>query len=256
MWLRFIKPLILSLTLFIILQSTTLCLTGYYYLNYNWLIVIAFFVLLLGITITYQSCAKDKTCKTRIKLIVFAIPPIFLFWGLVGFLFFNTSFYLREIFLIVSTLAFFVIFSEIFSKFTHHAHDLIKFFIIFMLFDSILELVHYFRLPLYFIPLLTLTCAFILMHHMFWRLSALKKNYSLTGLGIGAALGIFAWIAAIYWPMASYFILALMVMSLYYVAWGLLHHHIEHHLSKKVALDYIFIGAFVFLMALGLVFLS
>lgn len=256
MWLRYIKPLILSLILFIILHATTLCLTGYYRFDYNWLIAIAFFVLLLNIAITYQSCNKDKACKTRTKLIIFAIPPIFLFWGLVGFLFFNTSFYLREIFLIVSTFAFFVIFSEIFSEFTHHAHDLIKFLIIFMLFDSILELVHYFNLPLYFIPLLILVCAFILMHHMFWRLSALKKNYSLVGLGLGAVLGLFTWIAAIYWPLASYFILALMVMSLYYVAWGLLHHHIEHHLTKAIALDYILIGAFVFLMTLGLTFLS
>jgi hypothetical protein len=94
------------------------------------------------------------------------------------------------------------------------------------------------------------------MHHMFWRLSALKRNYSFTGLGVGAILGIFAWIAAYYWPLASYFVLAIMVMSLYYVAWGILHHHIEHRLTKAIALDYIFIGAFVFLMALGLIFLS
>jgi hypothetical protein len=256
MWLRYIKPALLSLLLFIFLQITTFCLLGYFPYKFEWLSAVTFVLLLNIILIVYRTCSRERGCRYRGKFAVFAIPPIFLFLGLIGFLFFNTSAALREIFIILATGAYFIIFSEIFSRVTHAAHDVVKFLIIFLLFDSVLELVHYFKLPLYFILLLILAITLLLLHHMFWRLLALKKKYSLIGICVAIFLGTFTWIAAYFWPLASYFVLAIMIMSLYYVAWGMLHHHIDFHLTKRIVLDYILIGAFVFLMALGLIFLS
>jgi len=91
---------------------------------------------------------------------------------------------------------------------------------------------------------------------MFWRLKALKLFYSLISLGVGTILGLFALISAWFWPIASYFTLTIIVVALYYIAWGILHHHIDLYLTKKIVLDYVLIGAFVFLMALGLTFLT
>jgi hypothetical protein len=256
MWIRFYKPLILSLAIGIAFQIAIICLCGRSTVRFEYFYILSLILIIIGILITYQSCARDRQCRNQTRLVVFAIPPVALYLGLTGFLFFNTNIYLREIFLGLSGIAFFIIFSEIFSDLTHKAHDLVKFLIIFLLFDSILELVHYFRLPLYFIPVLVLMSSFILMHHMFWRLSAIRKKHSLMSLGIAGFLAIFAWSASHFWPLASYFILAIMLMSLYYVFWGLMHHYLEHHLTRNIALDYILIGAFVFLMALGLLLLG
>jgi hypothetical protein len=258
MWLRFTKPAILSFIITALFQAAILCIIDLYPYRFTFEIYIslAFIAVLASTIISYRSCSMDKKCKKKMSFQVFIIPPLFLFLGLTGLLFFNTDIYIREIFLSLSGLAYFVIFSEIFSDFTHKAHDGVKFLTIFLLFDSILELVNYYKFSLYFIPLLVFIATVLCLYHMFWRLSALKRYYSLIGLAVGMLLGIFAWISATLWPLASYFILAIMLMSLYYVAWGILHHHIEKNLNKEIVLDYLLIGAFVFLMALGLTFLG
>jgi len=256
MWLKYIKPTILSLIIYGLLEGAILAINKTAPYNYSFYIGLAFLVVVLGILWTYQSCAQDRLCRAHTRLIVFAIPPLFLFWGLAGFLYYNTNFYLQQIFLALSLGAFFVIFSEIFSDLTHQLHDTVKFLTIFLLYDSILETVRYFYLSRSLVLVFVFLVSMLCFHHLFWRLNALKIFYSTIGLIISLAIGLFALGAAFIWPLASYFLLAVMTTSLYYVAWGILHHHIDCCLTKKVVLDYLMIGLFVFLTTLGLVFIT
>ena len=41
------------------------------------------------------------------------------------------------------------------------------------------------------------------------------------------------------------------VGSVFYMLWGILHHHLEGRLNQLVALEYILFGSFIFLLLLG-----
>ncbi len=198
-----------------------------------------------------------KTYQPKIgyyhELLPYLIHPLFLFVGTIGFIIFNNNPYLEQVTIIFTTIAYLILFSENFSDLTHKAHDAVKFLIIFYLYFNIFEAVNYFSLNHYFIIVLFALTSLFFFLHMLWRLKELHDSYLFLCLIFSFVLGIIAYTLSIYYFLASFLILAIIVLTLYYVFWGILHHHIEKNLTFQVLIEYILVAGIILSMFMGLI---
>lgn len=215
-----------------------------------------FFILsgLLGLTIIITSF---KTFQPRVgyyhEIVPYFIHPVFLFIGLISFIIFNDNPYLRQIAIFLSLIGYLVLFSENFSDLTHKAHDGVKFLIIFFLFDTVFESVHYFNLSIYTIPLFIGLISLFLLIHMFWRLKVLEDKYLGLGLLFSILIGAVSFPLAQYYLLSSFLILSIILLTIYYVFWGILHHYIQKNLTLPIFIEYLLIAGIIISMFLGLI---
>lgn len=257
---KFTKPAVSSFLILLVLELLFWALKVDYIAMY----FAAGFVLgafVLGNNIdTYLVCkdceedGKEKIYKKYVGFFPLLVQPWLLFTALFGFLFLNSNTLLQQIFIFLSIAVYFVSLSEFFTNYSHTAHDTLKLLAVFLTFDVILEGVKYFAWPNFIAPLGISLMTFVFLFYMFWRFKSIKKSYVLAGLLIAILLGAVGFAGIIYWPLASYFLLSILLFAVYYMAWAFLHHHIEGDLTRDIFFEYLFVSLFLIIVVLSLVF--
>lgn len=218
--------------------------------------ILNFFLLalLLFFTVIITSL---QTFRPRVgyyhELTPYLIHPIFLFLGLIGFLIFNDHPYLQQIAVVLSLFGYLILFSENFSDLTHKAHDGVKFLIIFLLYDSVFESVHFYNLSPYLIPLFITLITLFLFLHMFWRLKAFGDKFLALGLLFSLLIGGMSLALTSFYYLSSFLILSIILLTIYYLLWGILHHYIQKNLTLSLFLEYLLIVGIIISMFLGLI---
>jgi len=202
-------------------------------------------VLATGLTFIVQK-------KHYLDLMPYLVHPVFLLIGISGFILFNENFVLRQIVILGTFFSYFALYSENFSDLTHHVHDGVKFFIIFMLYDSILEGIHFLGFNFYLALLLIFLATLLFQIHMLWRLKAGTSLYLIAAFLVSAIITLAAWILLDFYLLSTFLILSLMILAIYYLFWGIIHHLIEKNLTFKIFLEYLFISLIIFMMFWGL----
>ncbi|KKP69325.1 hypothetical protein A2X44_04205 [candidate division CPR3 bacterium GWF2_35_18] len=215
-----------------------------------------FFILsgLLCLTVIITSI---RTYQPRIgyyhEIAPYLIHPLFLLIGLISFIIFNDNPYLRQIAIFSSLVGYLILFSENYSDLTHKAHDGVKFLIVFFLYDTVFESVHYFNTDLLMIPLFIGLISLFLFMHMFWRLKVLEDKYLVLGLLFSTLIGTISFLVIQYYLLSSYLIVSIILLTIYYVFWGILHHYIQKNLTLHTFFEYFLIAGIIISMFLGLI---
>ena len=208
---------------------------------------------LLGISMIVSAI---KTYQPKIgyyhEIAPYLIHPVFLLIGLVSFLIFNENLYLQQTAIIFTLLGYMILFSENYSDFTHKAHDGVKFIIILFLYDSVIEAINYLGLNVILIPLFITLITLLLLLHMLWRLKAHAERYFLLSLLSAIAMGVVSYFLTSYYLFASFLNLSVILLTIYYVFWGILHHLIERNLTMRILIEYLLIAGIIISMILGL----
>jgi len=244
---HFIIPAVLSLVFGIGFQFMVLLLHEQDIISY-FLVASVLLIAVLGATgYTFISQSRQK-----VDLIPYLIHPIFLLTGITGFLAFNENLFLQIAVILFAAISYFILFSENFSDLTHHAHDGVKFFIILLLYDSVFEGVYYLGITPYAILALLFFLTLLLQYHMLWRLRALHLRYGLAAVGISLFVVFVSWFLMDYYKLSSYLPLSIMILSTYYLCWGVLHHVIERNLTARIFFEYLLVCIMVLIMFFGL----
>lgn len=217
---------------------------------------VSFFIVASMLAVMIITTAV-KTFQPKVgyyhEMLPYLIHPVFLFLGFLFFIIFNTDLYLQQCAIILTSLSYFILFSENFSDLTHKAHDGVKFLIIFFLYNTIFEAVHYFQLNLYLIPLFVTLTTLLFFMHMFWRLKVLGNRYLFVALIFSGLIGVLSYFLGAYYIFASFIIITIILLSIYYVLWGIMHHTILKNLTFPVLMEYLLVSGIVITMIVGLI---
>lgn len=208
----------------------------------------------LGLTVIITAF---KTFQPQVgyyhELTPYFVHPLFLFIGLTSFLFLNTDLHLQQTAIIFSLIAYLILFSENFSDLTHKAHDGVKFLIIFFLYDVVFESIHLLSLQIYIVPLFITLITLFFFLHMFWRLKAFDDKDLTLGLLFSLIIGGISFLLVSHYLYASFLILSILLLVVYYVFWGILHHTIQRNLTLSLFLEYLLLAGIVFSMFIQLI---
>lgn len=189
---------------------------------------------------------------SRKKLLAQLTLPLLLQLSLTFFLLFRRFGGVEIVLIIVSFLAFWGAFSEKLAPREHLGHDLLRFFVLFLLYFDLLEARRFFGLATEALPPLLALLSFLFFLHLLWhRRADLTSNLFFVTLGSGVIGGI-GWLALDRWQFHSYLVLSLVLLTLYYVFWGILHHRAKGTLCAPVFLEYLLVGGIVVLLLLGM----
>ncbi len=190
----------------------------------------------------------------------FLVLPAIIYWTSVCLIFLNPFRQdVKQLIVVSSSIAMAVVywyFKDFFSK-RLEAHELglrilglAKLFAAFFAFAAALGMTWYFGLGSEFLILAVFSLTFFLLYQALFQHKLLNFDVYIWLVVIASGVSAAAYLVYIYWG-ASYLTGALVVLAVYNLAWGVLHHYLDKNLTKKIAIEYVLMTMVVLSLLLG-----
>jgi hypothetical protein len=189
----------------------------------------------------------------------YLVLPSIIYWGTAILLFlnpFDTG--LKQVTLLFSTLALSVAYwfmkEHVSRKLEHEDHwikalSLVKLYAAFIIFSATLGVTFYYGYDATFLFSAIVALTFLLVYQALFQHRLLNFYIFLWLAIIALGMGVVSLWVYSNWS-SEYLTAGLVMLAVYNAIWGILHHHLDHTLTKKIAFEYIammvFIVSFVF----------
>ncbi|MBI4049741.1 MAG: hypothetical protein HY395_02940 [Candidatus Doudnabacteria bacterium] len=178
----------------------------------------------------------------------FLVLPAVIYWAVVIILFLNPfKSPTKQLIVIASSLAMSVAywhFKDFLSRqlemheFGVKVLSLVKLYAAFLIFAATLGVSWYFGIDWSFFVLAVFCLTFILIYQALFQHKLLSLNAFPFMLSIGFVVALSGYFIYSYWGM-NYLTGGLVIMGVYNTFWGILHHHLEKTLTKKLVFEYL-----------------
>jgi hypothetical protein len=178
----------------------------------------------------------------------YLVLPGIIYWTTVSLLFINPfETVLKQTVTICSTIALSIAYwfmkEHVSRKLEHEEHwikalSLVKLYAAFLVFSSIIGVTFYFAYGAAFIFSAVISLTFLLVYQALFQHRLLNFSIFLWVVMIALTMGILALLVYSNWS-AEYFTAGLVMLAVYNAMWGILHHHLDHNLTKKIAFEYL-----------------
>lgn len=180
----------------------------------------------------------------------YLILPGIIYWSVVVMLFLNPfRQVVKQIIVLLASLGLTIVywyFKKVFSK-KMESHEpwikilgLVKIFAAFYVFAGCLGLAWYFNLGGIIVWSVIFSLSFLLLYQALFQHSLLYFRILLLAVVIAIFVALVAVIVYNYWE-TNYLTGAMVVLAVYNSLWGMLHHHLDRTLTKKLAFEYVLI---------------
>ncbi|OGE82105.1 MAG: hypothetical protein A3B10_00690 [Candidatus Doudnabacteria bacterium RIFCSPLOWO2_01_FULL_44_21] len=190
----------------------------------------------------------------------YLVLPGVLYWGVVVLLFLNPFKYgLKQMIILSGTFAMSVAYwymkEHISRQLEHQASwikvlAMVKLFAAFLIYSALLGVTLRYGFEAWFLVAATLTITFLLVYQALFQHRLLTFDTFLWVVIIAFVVGLVSiWVYS-HWN-TQYFTGGLVMLAVYNTLWGLLHHYLEHTLSRKIVFEYLLMMIFIisFLLA-------
>jgi hypothetical protein len=184
----------------------------------------------------------------------FLVLPGIIYWGTVILLMLNPfDWAFKQIIITTSTLAlnvgYWYMKEHISRKLEHQDHwirvlSLVKLYGAFIIFASTVGVTFYFGFNASFLFSAVSTLTFLLVYQALFQHHLLSFSIFFWALGIALVMGLISLWVYTFWS-AEYLTAGLVMLALYNTFWEILHHHLDHTLTKKVAFEYLAMMVFI-----------
>src|SRR5258708_4941221 len=189
----------------------------------------------------------------------YLVLPGFIYWATVILMFLNPfNMGLKQTVIVCSTFALNVAYwfmkEHISRRLEHEVHwikalSLVKLYAAFIVFSAVLGVTFYFGYHVSFLFSAVVSMTFLLIYQALFQHRLLNFSIFFWIAIISLAMGIVSLWVYSNWSV-EYLTAGLVMLAVYNSMWGILHHYLEHTLTKKIAFEYlammIFIVSFVF----------
>lgn len=184
----------------------------------------------------------------------YLILPALLYWAITVLLFLNPfDAVMKQAIIIAGSFCMIVAYwymKEMFSR-RMEAHEwgikilaLVKIFTGFFVYSAIFGLTNYFNLGIWFVIPAVLSTTFLLIYQALFQHKLLTFHIHFQVLGISLLTTLAGIWVYNFWN-TSYLTGGLVVLGFYNTFWGILHHHLEKNLTRKLIVEYLFMLAVV-----------
>lgn len=190
----------------------------------------------------------------------YLVLPGIIYWTTVCLLFLNPfKELIKQVIVIGSSLAMVVAywyFKDFFSKKLEvhevglHILSLVKLYAAFLVSASSLGISWYFGMGPEFLVMAVFALTFFLLYQALFHHKLLNFQVYLSLVIISSLVAVVAYLVFIYWG-SGYLTGALVVLAVYNVCWGVLHHYLDNNLTKKIAIEYVLMTMVVLSLLLG-----
>ncbi|MBI2355837.1 MAG: hypothetical protein HYV13_01350 [Candidatus Doudnabacteria bacterium] len=178
----------------------------------------------------------------------FLILPGVIYWAVVALLFLNLfKESTKQVIVVSASLAMTVAywyFKDFLSK-KLEMHEvgvrvlaLVKLYAAFLIFSAALGLTWYFGMHWSLLVLAVFALTFILIYQALFQLRLLSPNVVVPVMAISLLTSATGYIIHSYWGI-NYLTGGLVITGVYNSLWGIIHHHLEKNLTKKLAFEYV-----------------
>ncbi|MBX4191176.1 MAG: hypothetical protein KW804_00010 [Candidatus Doudnabacteria bacterium] len=178
----------------------------------------------------------------------YLVLPGIIYWTTVSLMFINPfEIFLKQTILILSTIALSIAYwfmkEHVSKKLEHEDHwikalSLVKLYAAFLVFSSIIGVTFYFGYKPGFVFSAVLSMTFLLIYQALFQHRLLNFSIFLWVLIISVVMAVTALWIYVNWS-TDYFTAGLVMLAVYNAMWGILHHHLDHNLTKKIAFEYV-----------------
>jgi hypothetical protein len=285
---KFISTLIVSVGAFIGFEALSITLDLYQLRHYASLAVYIYIFHVLWLTFLFDLHFKKtsvvgaylsgelsgnlvwQAIKQRVSYMMqwhyfrhyqnFLVLPGIIYWTTVCLLFLNPFREdIKQLIVVTSSLSMTIAywyFKDFFSR-QLETHEfglrmlaLVKLLAAFFAFASALGISSYFGLGSELMALAVFSMTFFLIYQVLFQHKLLDFNAHIWMLAISTVVSAAAFWVYAYWG-AAYLTGALVVLAVYNVMWGLLHHHLDKNLTKKIVIEYILMTMVLLSLLIG-----
>lgn len=178
----------------------------------------------------------------------FLVLPAIIYWSVVILLFLNPfKEYIKQLIVVSASLAMTVAywyFKDFLSKklemheFGVKALSLVKLFAAFLIFSATMGVVWYFGMDWSLLALGIFCLTFILIYQSLFQHKLLSLDVYPWLLTISVIVSATSFLIYNFWGL-NYLTAGLVILAVYNSLWGMLHHHLEKTLTKKLAFEYL-----------------
>ncbi len=184
----------------------------------------------------------------------YLVLPGIMYWGTVILLMLSPfDSFLKQAVIFCSTLALSVAYwymkEHVSKRLEHEDHwirilSLVKLYGAFIIFSSTVGVTFYFGFNASFLFFAILTLTFLLIYQALFQHRLLNFSVFMWTLCLAMVMGLVSLWVYTNWN-TEYFTAGLVMLAVYNALWGILHHHLDHNLTKKIALEYLAMMIFI-----------
>lgn len=190
----------------------------------------------------------------------YLILPGLIYWSAVILLFLNPFREpLKQVIVVTSSIAMTVTYWYMKEHFSHklESHQfgikilaLVKLYTAFLLYSAVLGIMWYLGFDARFLLVAVFLLTFLLVYQALFQHDLLSFQIYFLLLGMAAVVSIISLWVYDYWKI-NYFTGGLVMLTAYNMLWGLLHHYLDHSLSKKVVFEYVLMTVLILSMLIS-----